>query len=223
MSACVLRHGEREEAEFGLLCKRHRNQLDSDTREIADLIVDTQRILDGGAPAEESPKTRYLKQPEAPAPGNLGIMSLFDRRTAVARIPGTPQNPDGDQSEPMPAVFAVIASWVLLFADERPLTTILPKSVLAQLELLRRHHQWACVQPWIDDYALELTELRRALKAAVNDHTHTACGTCDLPTADRARCGGVLLAENGTGVIRCTDCKSTWITPQERARLAVRQ
>ena len=56
--ACVLDHGtddngqpRRRTATIGLLCERHRNALADLTVELANLIIDTQRITDGGAPA----------------------------------------------------------------------------------------------------------------------------------------------------------------------------
>lgn len=222
MSGCILEHEKPTEVEIGHLCSYHRRRLDTDSREIGFLIVDTRRIFDGGAPSEGSPKTRHLKAASAPAPGDLVIMSLFDNRTAPARIAGSERNPEGDPSEPMPAVLEVVASWLQCFAEERPLT-VLPSAVIAQLDLMRRHHDWAAQQPWVDDYSRELAELRKALRLAVHDQPVTVYGRCDMPTTGATTCGGTLLQENGSGVIRCASCGKRWVTSQEQARLAVRQ
>jgi hypothetical protein len=217
VTACVLDHGDqRGEAVDGLLlCPRHLRHMGDILRDIGELVIDTQRITDGGAPQEASPKTRYIKAPSGPAPGDLVIMALFDRRTATARLPD-------DQSEPIGNVLHTVASWLLCVADERPLTAALPSSVLAQLALLVRHGDWIAAQPFVDDFVRELADVRKSLRAAVRDRTHTRIGTCDLPVADERPCGGALLVENGSSVIRCGRCKAEWATAQEQARLRVR-
>lgn len=221
-SDCVLGHNKPTPRDIGYLCDYHRSRLDGDSREIGYLIVDTRRILDGGAPAEETPRTRHTKAVSAPAPGDLAIMALFDNRTIAVTIAPSDRSPDGDPSEPLPAVLSVVASWLQCFAEERPLTN-LPTAVIAQLDLMRRHHDWAARQSWVDDYARELAELRRALRIVVHDNPVNVYGKCDMPTTAKTKCGGTLLQENGSGVIRCATCKTRWVTPQEQARLSVRQ
>jgi hypothetical protein len=213
--ACVMPHSEREPALDGLLlCRRHRRRMDDDVSEIGLLIVDTQRITDGGAPQDSGPRGgKSKKRADPPAPGDVAIMALYDRRNAAARLPG-------DDSEPVPAVLAVVASWTLLLAEERPLTATLPRSVLAQLDLLRRHHEWIAAQLYVDDYLLEMAELRKALVGVVRDVRYERRGVCALPLEDTV-CGGVLLEENGTRAVYCTRCRARWVTDQELARLAV--
>jgi hypothetical protein len=81
-----------------LICKRHRRRLDDILTEIGELIVDTCRIVDGGAPQETSPKTRYVKAPAGPAPADLVILALYDRRTATTRLPGRPVRADRERA-----------------------------------------------------------------------------------------------------------------------------
>jgi hypothetical protein len=214
--ACVMPHPEREPALDGLLlCRRHRRRMDDDVSEIGLLIVDTQRITDGGAPQDSGPRGgKSKKRADPPAPGDVAIMALYDRRNATSRLPG-------DESEPVPAVLAVVASWTLLLAEERPLTATLPRSVLAQLDLLRRHHEWIAAQLYIDDYLLEMGELRKALTGCVRDRTFIKVGTCDLPADDRL-CGGALMMKNGEDTVTCRECGAAWSDPRERARLAWR-
>jgi hypothetical protein len=102
------------------------------------------------------------------------------------------------------------------------LTADLPRSVLAQLDLIKRHGDWCAAQSWVDDLLRELREVRQGLRSVLNDRTHTRIGTCDLPTEDERPCGGALLVENGSSVIRCGRCKAEWATAQEQARLRVR-
>lgn len=263
---CVMPHGSDSDGTprfqriaVGYLCQRHRDRMDTDTSEIATLWCELNLVIDGSAPREASPKTRHTKSAEAPAPLDLTAVALRDPRTHAARISATQRNPDGDQSEPLPAVPHIVASWVLLVADERPLTDALPNGVVSQLALLARHHDWIAAQGWVDDYLLELAELRKALRQAVHDVTHERLGSCDLGieqpvpcacychvvgsascTVDQGMsgkpgvkycgphsmtlvaCGGSLIRENGSSVVRCSRCRQSWVTDQERARLALR-
>lgn len=233
MSECVLGHVEvgangaplRREAEVGLLCLWHRNRMTATVAEIRDLWFDLAFILEAGsAPKDETPKTRHLKSAEAPAPANLEALALRDPRSASRPIRPNPAIPlhEGDSSTPIPAVTFIVASWLLLVAEERPLTAALPGSTTGQLALLIRHADWIAGQEWVDAYLDELGDLRQALKAAVRDHTHRYHGRCLLPVEGRqGPCGGLLLEENGTRVICCGDCHAQWVTPQELARLAV--
>lgn len=208
---CPLPHGvdlngipRVEQADIGILCRRHRQRMDKLNEETAILWCELNLVIDGSLPREASEKTRHLKSPEAPAPCDLTAVSLRDPRS-YGEIPAVPH---------------IVASWLLLVAEERPLTMTLPKGVVGQLDLLARHHDWMAGQDWVDDYLLELAELRKALAGAVRDRTHRKIGHCNLPVASGI-CGGVLLKENGTGVIKCVDCGAAWVTAQEQARLAV--
>lgn len=264
---CVLYHGRHEDglprykhALSGMyLCQSHRERMDADTSEIAMLWCELNLVLDGCAPRDASPKTRHTKSAEAPAPLDLTAGALRDPRTMAVRIQPSAEHPDGDPSEPLPAVPHIVASWLLLLAEERPLTQGLPRGVVAQVGLLARHHDWIAAQGWVDDYLLELAELRKALGQAVHDVSRQRIGTCDLGieqpvqcdcychvhgsasctidngasgqrgipycgphSVEVVTCGGSLIRENGSSVIRCSKCRQTWATPQEQARLSLR-
>jgi LSD1 subclass zinc finger protein len=229
---CIFTHGTGangepldREAEVGRLCLMHRARLTSTVVDVRELWVDLAFIVEAGsAPKDEAPKTRHLKSAEAPAPANLEVLSLRDNRTRYARIPPSEADKDGDQSEPLPPVMAMVASWVQLVAEERPITSdLLPQSTIAQLQLLQRHGDWIAGRDWVDDYLNEMGELRKALSAALRDHTHKRIGTCRLPAEGDAAglCGGPLMKENGSEVIRCSQCRAQWVTAQEQARLAI--
>jgi hypothetical protein len=220
---CVLSHRDDkpQNVDVGFLCRWHRGRLDSTVCDIRTDWFDLALILEAGsAPKDTAPKTRHMKSASPPAPANLDALVLRDPRTHAAKLPKVQQ--DGkptDMSKPIPAVLTIVASWVLLVADERPLTTVLPSSVIAQLDLLTRHGDWIAAQPWIDDYYLEISELRKALKTALRDKSSVRIGSCYLPTADDQACGGALLRENGSATVKCFRCRSAWTTPQELARL----
>lgn len=254
---CVLDHGlepngepKQAKIEIGLLCKRHRRQLDDHVDEIQHLIVDTRNIVDGGAPQAGGPQGKKpKKRADPPAPGDLTIMAMFDGRTQSIRIPPSIADPLGDQSDPLSNVEAIVAGWVVELADERPLTQTrhklvirrnraiavspytapmtLPKSLLGQLDLLRRHHDWVAAQGWVEDYLRELTDIRTGLKGGVHDHPIAYRGKCILTVDDPENpgktvpCGGRCVVENGSTIIKCLACKAQWVTPGEQARWAV--
>lgn len=228
-SLCVLHDGdERPEAVPGLLlCRKHRRRMDDDVTEIGLLIVDSQRVTDGGVPSDPTPKTRRLKQPEAPAPGDLLLMAMYDPRTTATRLRPTPEalavgDKDGDQSEPLTNVLGEIADLVERLAEERRLSN-LPASVLAQLDLLKRHHDWIAAQDWCDEYLEQIATTKRGLAGALHDHRFIPRDKpCNLPAENgEGTCGGKLLEENGTAVVVCVKCRARWVTGQELARLAL--
>lgn len=196
--ACVIGHEERTEALDGLLvCSYHRRRMDDHVTEIGLLIVDAQRIRDGGAPSDGGPKGKApKKRADPPAPGDVTLMVLFDPRSK----PSPPRQSyprnwnatagrfESNGSEGLVDVLSIVSSWLLLLAEERPLTSTLPHSVLAQLDLLKRHHEWIAAQLWVDDYLLELGEVRKALATAVRDHRFTRRGRCPLSVEEKAVC-----------------------------------
>jgi hypothetical protein len=234
---CVYDH--EEQAEVGYLCGWHRRRMTTLTRQIADYLADLVLIAEAGtAPRDDVPKTRHLKAAEAPAPADLTVLALLDARSAPARLTAERVHRRGlllgerweycdvraaDPSPPVPPVLAIVAGWLLCLAEERPLTaTALPQSVLAQLALLERHHDWIAAQPWVDAYMGEMDDQAKALKAALHDRTHKRIGRCPIEREDGSGpCGGALLEENGTAVVRCGQCRAKWVTTQELARLAV--
>lgn len=213
---CIFDHGdEPRQVDVGLLCEWHRRRMTFLTNGIHELWLDLALITEAGsAPKDETPKTKHLKSAEAPAPANLEALALRDPRSSTVRLPT-------DESTPIPPVLFVVASWLLCLAEERPLTADLPASVLAQLAVLSRHHDWIAAQTWVDDYIGEMTELHKALKAAVRDQTHRTIGYCHLSTEERERCGGALVQENGSSVVRCRGCEASWVTSHQRAMLAI--
>lgn len=231
--ACVLEHDERTEAEVGYLCDWHRRRMTGLTRRLSEHLSDVVFIAERGtAPKDEVPKTKRIKAAEAPAPADLDVLTLLDARTATWRVHRVYlaeelwpycDVPTADTSAPMANILAIVAGWVMCVAEERPLTaTKLPQSVLAQLDLLERHHDWIAGQAWVDDYMREMDEAGKALKAVLHDRTHTRIGWCPVEREDGAgACRGALLKENGSAVIKCVECEVSWVTAQDQARLSL--
>lgn len=243
---CIVDHGHdtdgndlNAEATSGLLCKDHRRRLDDDIAEIVALILDSMHIRDGGAPIIETSgrHQHQKKRANPPAPGDVTLMAMYDARTATGPVQPTTRGAV-DTSTPETPVLRIVAACLLTLARERPLTARLPQSVLAQLDLLKRHHEWIAAQPWVIAYMQALYDTRRGLKNAVSDQINFRIATCDLPTdngqhpaviirRNRALrivliCGGPVMVRNGDDVWRCSRCDQTWITDQQKARFGVR-
>lgn len=201
----------------GLACGWHRGQLDQLIDAIHEGYVSLSLIeVAGSAPKESAPKTRHTKSASPPAPANLDVLVLRDPRTEWDRdAQGRLRRGE------LPSVPAVVASWLQLLAAERPLTAVLPKSVLGQLDMLRRHHDWIAAQEWVGDYLTEFTELRTGINTALRDRpVLRTLGSCYLLVGESA-CTGRLVQDNGSDVVRCTGCRARWVTAQELAMLEV--
>jgi len=202
-------------ATVGLVCGWHRNRLDLLIEELHDGYASLALIeVAGTSPRESSPRTGRTKNPSPPAPANLDVLGLRDARSqwdSGKRI----------QAGNMPSVPAVVASWLLLVCEERPLTAQQPQSVLGRLAVLKRHHDWIAGQEWVGDYLAELTELRQAIYTTLVDRPILrTLGACYLLVGE-SPCTGRLVQDNGSDVVRCTQCRARWVTAEQIARLEV--
>ena len=208
-------HPQYKQARVGLLCMGHRRRLDDTSLEIELLVIDLVRCREAGTtPHEARGRKEHRKIDDAPpVPVNLDWVMLTDHRTGQThdRVM-TPEHPIG-----IPAVLDTYCRRLGLGHMARR------DHILGRLDVLRRHHDWIAEHDWVIDYAADLSGVRRALRTAVRDQTHSDIGRCYLPVdeAGREQCIGRLLAENGTGIVRCTQCRAQWSTPQELARLRV--
>lgn len=105
---------------------------------------------------------------------------------------------------PLPAV---LASWVLLVAEERRVTVPVVQrrhyesAVGAYAEFLARHHDWHLQQPWADEYAREIHSLWKRARTLAADWplVHRLPAPC--PSVD---CGLLTLRrDDGAAFIYC--------------------
>lgn len=90
---------------------------------------------------------------------------------------------------------------------------------------LRRHLDWTSRQPWIDDLAADLRDLRSRLRAATGDLPPRPIGTCpnlvDLDDGEGpATCNAPLRVAPYSDAVRCPACGRTWLR-QEWLRLGL--
>ena len=183
----------------------------------------------GTSPKQSGPKTGRTKNPSPPAPANLNVLVLRDPATKWE----TGNRINGGN---LPSVPAVLAEWLVQLRDglglterytvvrggvevvlDRPRT--LPTYPIAQLGMLRRHHDWITGQEWLPDYVAELTELRTAINTTLVDKPIIrTLGACYLLVGE-SPCTGRLVQDNGSDIVRCTGCRARWVTAQQLAHL----
>lgn len=177
-------------------------------------------------------------------PGTLAsqrsLLDLESLALAGPIAPGQINDADGwDDHHPV----AVVGSWARLVREERQITPPDGPTVLtADVDLLIRHLDWCCAQPWIDDMATELGDsFARVHRADPDRHRPGDEGRCPIVgDGPHGTCGGRLQRDRGTvpwivrpdrceriavdvpaGVIRCQRCAASWGTVEEEARLRV--
>lgn len=137
----------------------------------------------------------------------------------------------------------VVGQWARLVREDRAITPPDgPAALTSDVDLLVRHLDWCCAQPWIDDMAAELGDslarVRRADPDRVRPGDEGRCPAVGIGPGDT--CGGQLRRERGAvpwlvrpdrcervpidvhaGVVRCQKCGRTWPTERDEASLRV--
>ncbi len=171
-------------ADTGLLCGRHRRDLDRWAEEIADGWFTLAMMVEPGRAGRSGGGS--LKRVDAPVPIDLVVAALRDHRNSTARL----TRDTGD----IPSVPGVVASWLLLVDAQMPLRHVgwvfhpdpaippsprvvrplgprLPSSMLAQLKLLVRSHDWMAGQEWVVQYWHQLRQVHDAIMAKTEART----------------------------------------------------
>ena len=198
---CLLPHREPKSAADGLLvCRHHRRWMG----ETIDDIVITYTLLpdfyEPGTAVDDGHQVKG-KRVDPPAPVRLDVVALLDRRT-VSRQPGD-----------LVPVLAILESWASMVREERQLQPCRRQAtVTSEAGTLSAHLDWITAQPWIDELARELREVKAALHSAIGDHAPRPVGRCPVvhPDADGA-CDGPLFQDRYGGMsVTCRRCGETW-------------
>lgn len=200
-SNCLLPHRDPKNAANGLLiCTHHRRWL---TESIDDIVI-TYALLphfyEPGTAVDDGHQVKG-KRVDPPAPVRLDVVALLDRRTIA-------QNP-GD----LVPVLAILESWARLIREERQLQPCQRQTtVTSEAGIILAHLDWASTQPWIDELAKELREVKSALHSAIGDHAPRPVGTCPVIHPDHdTECGGRLYQDRYGGMsVTCRKCGETW-------------
>ena len=200
-SNCLLPHREPKGAVDGLLiCRHHRRWMG----ETIDDIVVTYALLphfyEPGTAVDDGHQVKG-KRVDPPAPVRLDVVALLDKRT-VSQHPGD-----------LVPVLAILESWARMVREERRLQPCQRQAtVTSEAGLLAAHMDWISAQPWIDELARELRDVKSALHSAIGDHAPRPVGRCPIvhPDADGA-CDGPLFQDRyGRMSVTCRRCGETW-------------
>jgi hypothetical protein len=101
------------------------------------------------------------------------------------------------------SALGVAVSWAAVVVEERGVTPA--KTPMMSLVLLRQNHDWITKQPWVDEYAAELKEVHRSVRALAFDPIPTPVGKCIRFKRDRECKGDVFELDDASGV-RCSKC-----------------
>lgn len=203
---CVLGHREPRTAATGLLvCRGHHHWLANTLDDITTSTALLPHFYEPGTAVDDGQQVRG-KRVDPPAPVRLDVVALLDRRT-VSRFPGD-----------IVPVLAVLESWARMVREERDLEQ--PKTratVTGETALLIRHLPWIETQPWVDELAKELREVKSALHSAIGDHAPRPVGKCPVVDPDDGECGGNLYQDRYGGMsVSCRRCGSLWDEPELR-------
>lgn len=197
---CVLPHRDPKTAANGtLVCPGHTRWL---TESIDDVVV-TYALLphfyEPGTAIDDGQQVRG-KRVDPPAPVRLDVVALLDKRT-IARHPGD-----------IVPVLAILEAWARLIREERQLQPCRRQAtVTSEAGTLLAHMDWIICQPWVDDLAREIREVKSALHSAIGDHAPRPVGTCPVVHPDTGECGGKLYQDRYGGMsVTCRRCGEVW-------------
>lgn len=197
---CVLPHRDPKTAANGtLVCPGHTRWL---TESIDDVVVTfalLPHFYEPGTAIDDGQQVRG-KRVDPPAPVRLDVVALLDKRT-IARHPGD-----------IVPVLAILEAWARLVREERQLQPCRRQAtVTSEAGTLLAHIDWIICQPWVDELAREIREVKSALHSAIGDHAPRPVGTCPVVHPDTGECGGKLYQDRYGGMsVTCRRCGETW-------------
>lgn len=199
MNNCLLPHREPKTAADGLhVCPHHHRWLADSIDDIVVTFALLPHFYEPGTAIDDGHQVKG-KRVDPPAPVRLDVVALLDRRT-IAKNPGD-----------IVPVLAILESWARMIREERRITACTKQAtVTSEAGLILAHLDWASAQPWIDDLAKELRDVKSALHSAIGDHAPRPVGTCPIVTED-GECGGKLYQDRYGGLsVTCRRCGETW-------------
>ena len=199
-SNCLLPHPLPKSAADGtLVCPGHARWL----RDTIDDVVVTYALLgdffEPGTAIDDGHQVKG-KRVDPPAPVRLDVVALLDRRT-VARYPGD-----------IVPVLAILQSWAKLVREERDLEPCKRQAtVTSEAGTLLGHLDWIIAQPFVDELAREIREVKSALHSAIGDHAPRPVGSCPVVHPETGECGGKLFQDRyGRMSVSCRRCGAAW-------------
>lgn len=200
MTLCVLptcrTHADTEPGAH--TCQPCRMHLVRQLADIEDYLAIVTAIPGRGAPGP------HAKGYRSTPPLRLDVVAMFDPRTEI--------NGDGpdDVLDEIPNVGADLDGWSRIISTEHPDR---PRGSGAWF--LRTRCDWICRQPWVDEFAADVTRVHGALRQACGDAPGKPLGRCldeacggevfrrsDDPRDPRLRCGRCSTTYDGLDLVR---------------------
>lgn len=205
---CRLHHKARAVAEVGLICFDHHASIKETLQDILEFwALLPLYLLPGSAPVADGSKKR--KNPDAPAPLNLGVVALNDRRSddeeqrVSVLTHGSKYESNGDES--LPSVPVHLAAWADLVREERDLAAG-DGTVVDSVRLLQKHLDYLAGDDLIKKFDAQIRTIRRHLASGNGEYAPKPVGKC--PTLDGAGkyCDGPLWAAGDKMEVDCGKC-----------------
>jgi len=135
------------------------------------------------------------------------------------------------------SILSTLHSWARIVREERDLTDAGPVTISGEVDLLNRHIDFVCAQPWCDEAFTDVQRLVSQLRAANGHRADKPFSKCPVITNNGACSGQVWIRdelqpvwrryidrcaqtwEAAPGSAVCDTCHATWTTPAEKARL----
>lgn len=206
-SDCVMSHADPHiEGYVGYLCRRHYGWVDRTLAEILELFALLPDVIVPGPGGDTRSGTRV----GSPAPGRVEVMALTDPRGIHEWI---------DDPDAIPDLPGALALWLRVMAEDRPEWSKhgldnWDGTLASTVRILRKERNWLAQQPWVDDYANELSDLHRAVARGVGDTMWPR------PVGKCPNCTRPMFITVGVDEISCKGCHSVWTgTALARLRL----
>jgi hypothetical protein len=197
---CLLPHREPKSAADGtLVCIGHTRWLKESIDDVVIAYALLPHFYEPGTAVDDGHQVKG-KRVDPPAPVRLDVVALLDRRT-IARHPGD-----------IVPVLAILEAWARLVREERKVQPCQRRAtVTSEAGTLLGHLDWIICQPWVDELAREIREVKSALHSAIGDHAPRPVGTCPVIHPETGECGGKLYQDRYGGMsVTCRKCGETW-------------
>jgi hypothetical protein len=188
---CVL--CARRQPDVGYLCAVCHDRL-------AQQLLDVQReaeLLSAVPSMQQAAGTRSGTLASHRSPARLDVLVLTDPRTAA------------DEHGTL-GLLGVLGSWARIVREDRDLRIDAAVTVASERKLLSVHLQWIAAQPWVDEFAAEVSGLLRQMQRANGTQPDPPAGRCYLPTDSGASCDGPIWVDHAAGHAHCSWCRNTW-------------
>lgn len=148
---------------------------------------------------------------------NTHQVSMLDPRSKANGQPWTDRAGrwHWETDSPPLSTIAVLASWVEVLEEERPLSRLTGRWTARRLaSRLHTHLDWCCAQLWIVELAEELrllhNQLRSATRTQTGEYRPRPVGDCPAVLSDGSICGMPLWSPRFGDTIYCNWCNTYW-------------